>query len=67
MTLNPVGGTDSFSFDVTPTLATRYQMRLLPSATATTPLATSTSTTIYVVDYSDYYALYVWGVDNLGI
>ena len=50
-----VRGTNSFSFEVTPTLATRYQIRVLPSATATTPLATSASTTLYVLDYSDYY------------
>jgi hypothetical protein len=44
----------SYSFDVTPTLATRYQVRLLHSATATTPLATSASKTVYVVGYYYY-------------
>ena len=49
LTLNPVGGMAAYSFDVTPTLATRYQVRLLQNATAATPLATSTIRTVYVV------------------
>ena len=49
LTLKPVGGMAAYSFDVTPTLATRYQVRLLQNATAATPLATSTIRTVYVV------------------
>lgn len=52
VTLNPVGGTATYGFNVTPTLATRYQVRLLQSATATTPLASSAIRTIYVIGYA---------------
>jgi hypothetical protein len=41
--------TQSYSFTVTPTLATRYQVELFASATATKPLATSLTRTVYVV------------------
>jgi eukaryotic-like serine/threonine-protein kinase len=54
VTLNPVGGTATYSFTVTPTLATRYQIRLLRSATATTPLATSVIRTVYVAGFELY-------------
>jgi serine/threonine protein kinase len=46
--LHPVGKTATYSFTVTPTLATRYQVELFPSSTATTPLATSPASTVYV-------------------
>jgi serine/threonine-protein kinase len=50
--LNPVGGTATYSFTVTPALATRYQVTLLRSATATTPVASSASRTVYVTSSS---------------
>jgi eukaryotic-like serine/threonine-protein kinase len=50
LTLNPVGGTAAYSFTVSPSLATRYQLRLLPGAAATTPAATSAVNTVYVLD-----------------
>jgi serine/threonine-protein kinase len=53
VTLNPIGGTATYRFLVAPKLATRYQIRLLQSATTATPLATSGIKTVYVVnDYS---------------
>ena len=52
VTPNPVGGRATYSFTVFPTLATRYQIRLLRSATATTPVATSAINTVYVVGSS---------------
>jgi serine/threonine-protein kinase len=54
VTLNPVGGTATYSFTVTPALATRYQIRLLRSATATTALATSVIRTVYVAGFELY-------------
>jgi hypothetical protein len=48
--LNSIPGTPSYSFAVHPTIATRYQVELLKSSTATTPLATSTIRTVYVTD-----------------
>jgi hypothetical protein len=41
-------GTSPYSFTATPTLATRYTVKLFASATATTPLATSTRVTVFV-------------------
>ena len=57
VTLNPVGGKAAYSFSVAPTLATRYQVKLLRSATATTPLATSAVSTVYVAG-SSYLPMY---------
>jgi hypothetical protein len=48
-TLNPAGGTAAYSFQVTPTLATRYQAELFTSASETTPIGQSDATTVYVV------------------
>jgi hypothetical protein len=48
MVLQPAGGAAGYSFKVTPTLATRYQVKLFRSSTARTPLATSAVSTIYV-------------------
>lgn len=47
--LDPARGTASYSFNMTPAIATRYQVKLLQSATAATPLATSAIKTVYVV------------------
>jgi serine/threonine-protein kinase len=46
--LQPTGTAAQYSFQVTPTLATRYKVELFRSSTAKTPLATSAATTIYV-------------------
>ena len=46
--LHPAGGTASYSFRVTPALATRYQAELFRSAAATAPIAQSAATTVYV-------------------
>jgi serine/threonine-protein kinase len=46
--VTPQGSSGTYAFQVTPVLATRYQVRLFASSTATTPLATSAITTIYV-------------------
>jgi len=46
--LNPAGKKASFAFQVTPSLATRYQVKLFRSSTATTPLASSAASTVYV-------------------
>jgi len=46
--LHPTGGTASYQFQVTPTLATRYQVKLFASSTASTPAGTSATTTVYV-------------------
>jgi hypothetical protein len=43
------GTTGQYSFPVTPTLATRYTVKVFQHATAATPLATSAISTIYVV------------------
>jgi len=45
VTLNPAGSTAKYAFQVTPTLATRYQVKLFRDST---PLATSVIRTIYV-------------------
>ena len=46
--LHPSAKTATYSFRVTPTLATRYTVKLFPNSTATTPLATSPTRTVYV-------------------
>jgi hypothetical protein len=46
--LQPAAGTASYSFQVTPSLATRYKVEVFASATATSPVATSATTTVYV-------------------
>ena len=46
--LHRTGTTAAYTFRVTPTLATRYRVKLLQNSAATTPLATSASITIYV-------------------
>ncbi len=48
-TLDPAGGTAAYSFQVTPTLATRYQVELFSSASETVPIGQSAATTVYVV------------------
>jgi len=47
--LHPGGGTASYSFQVTPSVATRYRVELFGRGTATAPLGTSAMTTVYVV------------------
>jgi hypothetical protein len=47
--LDPSGTTAEYSFPVTPTLATRYTVELFRDSTATTPLATSATSTVYVI------------------
>jgi serine/threonine protein kinase len=46
--LHPDGATASYTFTVTPTLATRYQVKLFKNAAAAKPLVGSRPTTIYV-------------------
>jgi Protein kinase domain len=46
--LHPAGQTASYTFQVTPVLATRYQVEVFGSSTATTPLASSPTRTVYV-------------------
>jgi Protein kinase domain len=46
--LHPAARTATYSFRVTPTLATRYRVELFPNSTATSPLATSPAKTVYV-------------------
>ena len=48
-TLSPSGGAARYSFQVTPKLATRYQVELFSGAAAATPLGVSAATTVYVV------------------
>ena len=43
-------GTTTYSFTVTPTLATRYQVKLFASKNAANPLATSARQNVYVVN-----------------
>jgi hypothetical protein len=64
--LHPVGGTATYSFTVSPTLATRYQVRLLRSGTATTPLAISAVRTIYVDDFNQYYTSMTKPISDYG-
>ena len=47
--LDPSGTTAQFTFQVTPTLATRYTVEVFRNSTATAPLASSITSTIYVV------------------
>jgi len=42
-------GTQTYSFKVTPPLATRYTVRLFPSSTSHTPIATSKGQNVYVL------------------
>jgi hypothetical protein len=49
LALAPAGTTAQYMFQVTPAVATRYHVELFRSSTATTPLASSSTTTIYVV------------------
>ena len=51
LTLHPAGGTTSYTFAVTPSLATRYHVKLFKNAAAAQPLATSRPATIYVTVY----------------
>jgi serine/threonine-protein kinase len=51
--VTPHGSAGPYAFQVTPVLATRYQVRLFASSTASTPLATSAITTIYVAVTKD--------------
>ena len=46
--LHQTGTTASYTFRVTPSLATRYKVELFQDSAATTPLANSASITIYV-------------------
>ena len=47
--LQPAGTTASYQFQVTPALATRYQVELFQSSTASAPVAVSAIATIYVI------------------
>jgi eukaryotic-like serine/threonine-protein kinase len=67
VTLNPAGGSAYYDFHVLPALATRYQVRLLRSAAAATPLAVSPVKTVYVVDYERYYYAANSASVNMGI
>jgi serine/threonine-protein kinase len=46
--VHPAGTTAKYAFRVTPSLATRYKVELFQSSTATTPVASSAASTIYV-------------------
>jgi serine/threonine-protein kinase len=46
--LHATGGTAPYQFQVTPILATRYQVKLFASSTASAPVGTSATTTVYV-------------------
>jgi hypothetical protein len=46
--LDPAGPTAAYAFQVTPAIATRYKVELFRNSTATTPLAVSSTSTIYV-------------------
>jgi len=46
--LHPAGKTATYAFTVTPALATRYKVELFQSSTASNPLASSATSTIYV-------------------
>jgi hypothetical protein len=50
--LTPAGGKASYSFKVSPALATRYQVKLFASSSASTPIGTSAVSTIYVIPES---------------
>jgi hypothetical protein len=45
----------SYRFTATPTLATRYTVKVLPSSTSTTPVASSAATTVYVLSTQPYF------------
>ena len=60
-TLSATGATTAYSFTVTPTLATRYQVKLFASKSATTSLATSPRQTVYVAANG-----YLTGFKNCG-
>jgi eukaryotic-like serine/threonine-protein kinase len=47
--LSPSGTSAQYSFQATPTLATRYTVEVLQSSTAATPLATEAAGIIYVI------------------
>jgi hypothetical protein len=47
--LHPSDTTAKYTFQVTPTLATRYTVEVFRNSTATAPLASSAASTIYVV------------------
>jgi len=47
--LDPSGTTAPYTFQVTPTLATRYTVEVFRNSTATAPLASSATSTIYVI------------------
>jgi TIR domain len=47
--LHSSGTTARYTFQVTPTLATRYTVKVFRNSTGTTPLANSTTSTIYVI------------------
>jgi Protein kinase domain len=46
--LHPAGKTAGYTFPVAPVLATRYRVEVFGSSTATTPLASSATRTVYV-------------------
>jgi hypothetical protein len=46
--LHPTGKTAQYAFEVTPSVATRYTVELFQNSTATSPLASSATRTIYV-------------------
>ena len=48
--LSVTGTRTTYSFTVTPTLATRYQVKIFASKSATTPLATSPRQNLYVMN-----------------
>jgi serine/threonine protein kinase len=52
--LRPAGRAATYTFRVTPSLATRYKVELLASSTAKTPLATSAASTVYVTEGATY-------------
>lgn len=45
----PHNGTDHYNFTATPTLATKYRLELFQNSSATTPLLTTKSSTVYVL------------------
>jgi hypothetical protein len=52
ITLSSPGASTPYSFNATPTLATRYTVELFADSTATSPLATSATVTVYVAAHS---------------
>jgi hypothetical protein len=61
ITLSATGPTTAYSFTVTPTLATRYQVKLFASKSSTTSLATSPRQNVYVAANG-----YLTGFKNCG-